>query len=632
MNLHSPSLTSLAVLMVGCVATATLLADTDEEVSVRGIFGVERFLSDFQGPTTQATVMVFLDPDCPVVQQYVPRLRELYDRYNRVDRDRAGRPVIRVPGKSPELYKYPGDRVCFLGVYATPGISLKEIAGHALDRGIPFRVVQDLRQEVMRKYQVTELAEVVVLDSSRGLLYQGTIDDQFYPGGAKTAAGEHYLRDVLDGHLSGQNPAVVKRPPQGCIISQIKPDRGYPQVTFHEQVQPILQKNCQTCHHNGAVGPMSLVTYAEVDRYAEMIEEVVMDRRMPPWPGKSPHRLKDDVSLNRDEIETLVAWVRGGRKRGDPTKAPPAPTWDQKDHWKIGSPDIVFEMPRAHKVPASGLINYVYYPLPAGFSEDRYIKSIETRPGSPEVVHHIQVHEYHGDIKDATAGLSALEQLMVYGTSLDEAKLLGSYTPGNQTNARMYGKHRGMKLERGANLILELHYTPNGQATADRSRVGVIFTDEKPKREILTHYYLRKRGDFVIPANTQHHSMQQLYHFEKPVRILSIRPHMHARAKSFRLELVDSAQVRMPDIHNRDTHLNNKGEVLLTIPIWDFNWQRTYEFEEPVVVSSGQALLGTAFWDNSKYNPRNPDSDQDVPWGQQITQEMFNILFLYEEL
>jgi hypothetical protein len=126
--------------------------------------------------------------------------------------------------------------------------------------------------------------------------------------------------------------------------------------------------------------------------------------------------------------------------------------------------------------------------------------------------------------------------------------------------------------------------------------------------------------------------MQQLYHFEKPVRILSVRPHMHTRAKSFRLELVESARTRMKDIDDRETHLDEKGEVLLTIPIWDFNWQRTYEFEGPIVVSAGQALLGTAFWDNTQFNPRNPNADQNVPWGQQVTQEMFNILFLYEEL
>jgi len=71
---------------------------------------------------------------------------------------------------------------------------------------------------------------------------------------------------------------------------------------------------------------------------------------------------------------------------------------------------------------------------------------------------------------------------------------------------------------------------------------------------------------------------------------------------------------------------------LLSIPIWDFNWQRTYEFEEPVVVPKGSALLGTAFWDNTKYNPRNQKKNQDIPWGQQVIHEMFNILFLYEEL
>ena len=556
-----------ALVSATALVNATALVSANEEPTVRGIFGVERLLGDFQEPTVKATVLVFMDPDCPVVRQYAPRLRELYNRYNRIKRDRAGRPITEVPGKLPALYNYPGDRVCFLGVYSAPGISLQEIAGHALAAGIPFRVVQDFRQTVMRSYGVSELAEVVVLDADRKLVYQGTIDDQFYPGGAKTEPSEHFLRDVLDRQLAGEQSEVVKRPPQGCIISKLDPQRTQRPVTFHEHVEPILQAKCQVCHHPDAVGPMSLVTFTDVDRYAEMIEEVVLDKRMPPWPGTSPRPLKNDPRLNPQQVETIVAWVRGERAQGNPTKAPPPVTWPATDQWQNGEPEVVFAMPRAHEVPATGLINYVYYPLRAGFPRDRYIKSIETMPGSPEVVHHIQVHEYHGDIKEPGRGLNALEQLMVYGASLDEAKLLGSYTPGNQNNARNYGAGTGMKLAQGSHLLLELHYTPNGQATTDRSRVGVVFTDEKPAREIHTHYYLRKRGDFVIPANTQNHSMQQLYHFEKSVRILSARPHMHTRGKSFRLELVDSANVRLKDTHDRDTHLQLKGEVLRLIRI-----------------------------------------------------------------
>ena len=119
-------------------------------------------MSDFQQPAVEATVLIFMDPECPVVQQYAPPLRELYYRYNHVERDRAGRPIMDVPGSLPALTKYPGDRVCFLGVYSTPDISLKEIAGHALSAGIPFRVLLDFRQSVMQRFGETELAEVVV--------------------------------------------------------------------------------------------------------------------------------------------------------------------------------------------------------------------------------------------------------------------------------------------------------------------------------------------------------------------------------------------------------------------------------------------------------------------------------------
>jgi len=623
--------TAFAVLAIATGGGQSSAAE--RPITLREIYGNETKLTDYREPTTKATVLVFMDPYCPVVQQYAPTLRSLYRRYNAVERDRAGRPVRRGRDGQLRTYKYAGDRVCFLGIYPTPGVSHKDMAAHALELGLPFRVLRDHRQAALKRFGVTELAEVVVLDAAGKALDQGTIDDQHFPGGSKPAPTEHYLRDVLDKLVAGKKVEPSKRPPQGCHIASLEDAAGGREVSFHKDIEPILQQNCQKCHRPGEVGPMPLVSYDDAANYAEMIREVVVDKRMPPWPGKSSRRLKDHQELTGDEISTIVDWVRGGKKRGNPADAPPAKDWPPRGQWKIGEPDVVLEMPEPFRVPASGLIDYVYYPLKAGFPEDRYIQAIEVLPGAPQVVHHIQAHEYPKAIKPGeTRGLNALEQLMLYGPAVDGAKLLGSYTPGNNANARFYGKEAGMKLSKGANLILELHYTPNGRPATDRTRVGIVFTKQKPEREIKTHYFLRKRGDFVIPSNAGHHSMQHLYHFEKPVKITSVRPHMHVRGKSFRLELVDSASVRLRDIHDRAKHLLPQGEVLLTIPIWDFNWQRTYEFDKPIIVPRGKALLATAFWDNTRHNPRNPNWRNDAPWGQQIKHEMFNMLFLYEEL
>ena len=126
--------------------------------------------------------------------------------------------------------------------------------------------------------------------------------------------------------------------------------------------------------------------------------------------------------------------------------------------------------------------------------------------------------------------------------------------------------------------------------------------------------------------------MQQIYAFHAPVVIYQMRPHFHIRGKSYRLELVDSADVSIADIHDFDQHNRVRGEVVFTIPAWDFNWQLTYKFKTPLVVPAGKILLATGYWDNTRLNPRNPDPDVDVRWGQQTVHEMFNTLFVYEEL
>jgi hypothetical protein len=126
--------------------------------------------------------------------------------------------------------------------------------------------------------------------------------------------------------------------------------------------------------------------------------------------------------------------------------------------------------------------------------------------------------------------------------------------------------------------------------------------------------------------------MQHLYHFEKPVRILGIRPHFHFRGQSYRLELVQSQDVGLAEVQDLNAHDKLRGEVVLTIPAWDFNWQLTYGFTEPLIIRRGEALLATGYFDNSKFNPRNPDPSANVPWGLQVQQEMFHTMFLFEEL
>jgi hypothetical protein len=623
---------ALVIALLGTIAASA----NDTKPLLRDIYGADHFYDEFIEPRTQAIVFIMLDDKCPVVKQQLPKLRELHRKYNTVQRDRAGHPV--------EFDKYPGDKVLFIGVYTKPSQSIKAIAEHALKASIPFRVLRDNDLGFVKKFDVKRLSEVVVFGREWNVVYQGPVDDQSLQGATKAKASIRYLEEVLDAMLAQRTPPHTRVPPVGCLIDQ-NPSAENPKVSYAD-VEPILRRRCVPCHRQDEVGPMHLTTYAEVRDYAAMVEEVISEERMPPWPVSSPRPLRNPLALDPQERELLLAWLRTNLLLGEYKAEIPVSTRAKSSRFRIANPDFVFEMPTPHTIPATGTIDYVYVPIELnggkGFPEDRWIEAIEVSPGAPEVVHHIQVHEFHG--KAVHGKVDPIEQLLHYGLSVENARLLGSYTPGNvEENARYYssfaprGKTGAMKLSRGANLMLEMHYTTNGKETKDRSAVAIRFAKQAPDVVIESWFPFRKRPDMVIPANTGHHSLQDRYHFGgltqgKAVLLHGVRPHLHTRGKSYRLELISAESVSEQELFDFNAHDRIRGEVLLELPIWDFNWQHFYRFEKPIVIRADQALLATAYWDNSKFNPRNPDPSANVPWGQQTHQEMFNSLFNYEVL
>lgn len=614
------------------------------KAQLRDIYGANHYFDEFADPNTKAVVFVVLDEFCPVVQLQTETLRKLHAKYNSYKRDRAGLPT--------EFDKYPGDKVVFIGLLTTPDLGSKDLGRIATKLRLPFRFLWDRKQEFVNQFGLTRYSEAIVFDRHWKQRYRGPVDNQYNTGSRKPAPTQNYVSDAVDALVADQPFDAVERPAAGCLINRAQPVTNAA-LTYSKDIAPIIQSRCTKCHRTGEVGPMPFTNFEEVNSYAEMIEEVVMDKRMPPWPAVS-HNLKSTEELSAKERETLLSWLRlpdAERKEGDPKDLPPMPQWHNPKEWKIGTPDLIFKMPKPFKVPASGWLDYVYIPIlingGKGTDQDLWIEAIETRAGAPEVVHHIQVQEFQGQLS-SEAGISPLEQLMHYGLSVENARLVGSYTPGNLfENAREYknwipdaqGKPTtaAMKLKKGSNLMLEMHYTPNGKEVFDQSEVGIRFAKTPPKVEVQTWFPFRKRLDMVIPANIGHHTLQDFYHFGrftggKAVVLHGVRPHLHSRGKSFRLELVDARNMSTKSLEDFDSHDRNKGQVLLDLPVWDFNWQHLYRFEKPIVVRPDQGLLVTGAWDNARYNPRNPNADENVVWGQQTQQEMFNTLLLYEVL
>jgi len=364
-------------------------------------------------------------------------------------------------------------------------------------------------------------------------------------------------------------------------------------VTFTKDVAPILYNRCVECHRAGEIAPMSLVSYQEVRPWAKSIRQRVADRSMPPW-SADPHygKFSNDPSLSQKEIETIVGWVDAGAPKGDDKDLPHTPKF--VEGWTIGKPDVVLAMQEEHAIPADGTIPYLYFTIPTGFKEDKWIQAMEIRPGNRGVVHHvIAFAQEPGAIRRGNAA----------GEAQQGRGQLGGITP-NKTGV-VFAPGTARLIKAGSNIVFQMHYTTNGEATKDRTSIGLVFAKEPPVRTVVTGNALNAR--FVIPAGEANHEVRSSTTFKDDVHISSFMPHMHFRGKDFTYTAV------YPDGHS---------EILLSVPKYDFNWQLTYVLEKPVALPKGTRLDCVAHFDNSTKNKYNPDPTKEVRWGDQTWEEM----------
>src|SRR5262249_42776776 len=152
--------------------------------------------------------------------------------------------------------------------------------------------------------------------------------------------GRRDLAQALEEVLSGKAVSVPRTEAPGCLISRALEPSREGTVTYTKHVSRILQKNCQECHRPEQVGPMPLLTYDDAVAWSGMIQEVVTERRMPPWHADPKHgRFSNDRSLSEADRKTLLSWIEQGCPRGEAKDAPPPRTF--ASGWSIGKPDVV---------------------------------------------------------------------------------------------------------------------------------------------------------------------------------------------------------------------------------------------------------------------------------------------------
>ena len=390
----------------------------------------------------------------------------------------------------------------------------------------------------------------------------------------------------------------------GCIAlalagSNTVNGSGNGPITFSKDVAPIFFKNCVGCHRPGEIAPMSLITYKEVRPWAKAIREKIATREMPPWhPDPQYGKWENDRRLTQKEIDTVLAWIDGGVAEGNAKDLPPLPKL--ASGWQIGEPDIVFQMPTEFTVPAEGSVPYQHFVVPTNFKEDRYIQALEARAGNLSVVHHI-VMMVRDPAEQSRRGGQNRKFNIADG-------ILGALSPGQTPFIAKPGQAKLIKA--GSQLVFQMHYTPNGTESKDRSIVGLIFAKGPVDRIVNSKAAFDVR--FAIPPGADNYEVKATYEFEEDSHIISMMPHMHVRGK---------------DIVYRAIYPDGRSEILLSVPRYNFNWQVYYYPLKPLAAPKGTRIEAVAHYDNSVKNPRNPDPGREVRFGEQTWDEMMNAFF-----
>jgi hypothetical protein len=402
-------------------------------------------------------------------------------------------------------------------------------------------------------------------------------------------------------------------------------------VTFNKDVLPILQHNCQSCHRPNQIGPMPLLTYEDARPWAKSIRSAVLTKKMPPWFADSRYgHFSNERKLSQAEINTLVSWADGGAPEGDPNDRP-APREFPPDGWNI-KPEVTFAIPKPYQVPPEGILEYTYFVVPSGFTKDTWVTAAEVLPGNRRVVHHVIAFVRPPGsqwLKDAKPGEPFIPVIHKRdangaGTAIDarspdpqqrgrepqqqgilSSEFLVAYVPGIQQQTFNLAGSSAKLIPAGSDIVIQMHYTTNGAAATDQTKVGLILAKETPKLRYLT--LPASSFHLAIPANDPNYEVHSQVTFERDARLVWMQPHMHLRGKDFEYRLV---------------YPTGESNIALKVPNYSFSWQLGYDEATPVALPKGTRMECTAHFDNSPNNPLNPNPNVEVKWGDQSWEEM----------
>jgi hypothetical protein len=393
-------------------------------------------------------------------------------------------------------------------------------------------------------------------------------------------------------------------------------------ITFHRDVEPILQKSCQGCHVEGGIAPFSLTSYEQAKDYAELMVLQTASGKMPPWGARStsectpPLPYANDPSLTQADLDTLRGWHDIGMPEGDPKDAPPplAPPV-----MGIANPTLTLT-PNDPYTVASGGDQFRCFVLDPKITQTQYISAQAVLPGNKGVVHHVLVFADPNGESKAKGGASGQYDCFG-GAGLTNQSLLMAWAPGGQPTT--YPDGVAMPIDPGSLLVMQIHYHPSAQAIdrSDKTSIQMRLSSDAPQYLALTRLLGNFPGalptapgdglqpdpddrgklEFRIPAGVASHTETMRVTLPQAIKgiptpelgLYGVGGHMHYVGRDVKVSYLRAS--------------DQSNQCLLEIPQWDFNWQRGYPYAAPIgslpKLHPGDRIEVKCTYDNSLSNP-----------------------------
>ncbi|MCR9204607.1 MAG: redoxin family protein [Halobacteriovoraceae bacterium] len=529
---------------------------------------------------------------------------------------------------------------------------------------ITIPVLLDSAQSVAHVLDYERTAEVILLETQNyNVVYRGQINDRFDYGSQKVRTANHYLVDAIESYFSNELPKVTLTEPKGCMINV----RRQKDISFNEQIVPILKNNCIQCHHQGGRGPWAMDSHHKMTKWASMVKEVIVTKRMPPRyvvSEVSTLKSKHLKGLSPEDEFTLLEWINQGAKNNekerDDLKVAHQKQVKSKEDWPLGEPDLIVSIDKPIHVIANGYTpwEFRYLKDKTLMKKDRWLKAFHIKPMNEQVTHHLSLWTSWTDkenqirtvynpkklswrnnpiikqmIKDETFDWkSDLGQMIrqnketligdempgptLKDSMIDRFQMVASYSPGKPT--RTFPPGLGRLITKGSTFRFINHYKPAGYTTEDKPRIGLYFyTDEEAQNVKPVKFQFIQGNYFVLPKHQK--SNLTLYHVvEKDMDLYAVAPHLHYRGRSQKVFVQKPGQ-KNPELVYHAPNFQ-----------YDANSWENY-FTEPIFIPKGSVIISTAEMDNTQYNPYNPDPSTDQIFDYQLNKPMFWVSIAFVE-